>query len=39
MFSMTLIRLTGIFFDELMTSAAESPYNLRMARLGSFVTK
>ena len=36
---MTLVRLTGIFFDELMTSAAESPYNLRMVRLGSFVTK
>ena len=39
MFSMTFVRLTGIFFDELMTSAAESPYNLRMVRLGSFVTK
>ena len=36
---MTLVRLTGIFFNELMTSAAESPYNLRMVRLGSFVTK
>ena len=34
-----MICLTGIFLEELMTSAGESPYNLRMVRLGSFVTK
>ena len=36
---MISLRLTGSFFDELMTSAAEQPYDLCMAGLGSFVTK
>ena len=41
MFSVTLVRPTGIFLDELMMSSAaeEQPYNLRMVGLGSFVTK